>query len=104
MNEPSTAFLRLNAYFQDLKRRHEELFVWKMRHPDHHTAEFGKDYDDWALYRLPGTAGSTFDPDDLAPNVSDVLTSETFLDVIEVAVIAYTTAHETALKMGEGER
>lgn len=102
MREKDTAFLRLNEYFLDLKRRHEELFVWRLRHPDYDSAEFGKDWDEWVEYRLPAVNGSTFDPDDLPPSVSDLLTSERFLDVVEVAVIAYQTAYETALKIDGG--
>jgi hypothetical protein len=90
MNESDYA--ALDFYRRDLAGRVEARDAWRERHPDHDTTAYRA-----AELRYEQTlivsADTTFRPDDPEPETRDVLSVDTFLRVLNVALAAYEKAY-----------
>ena len=91
------AYFNIKTYCDDLTERLRLVEEWKLRHPDWDTQPFRRDESDWyrALDLYEGlTFKSSFDPNDLRPHTSDLLTSERWNDLMLVALSAFEVAGE----------
>jgi hypothetical protein len=89
------AYLNIKKYCDDLTERLRLVEEWKLRHPDWDTQPFRRDESDWykALDLYEGlTFKSSFDPNDLRPHTSDLLTAERWNDLMRVALAAFEKA------------
>lgn len=89
------AYLNIKEYCDDLTERLRLVEEWKLRHPDWDTQLFRRDESDWykALDLYEGlTFKSSFDPNDLRPHTSDLLTAERWNDLMRVALAAFEKA------------
>ena len=87
-------YTRLRKYCDDLTFRVLARDEWRKRHPDWDTQLFRSEYWAW-LEKGMKKFDSSFDPDDLEPQTSDVLTAENFLALITVALTAYEQGVES---------
>lgn len=91
MSDINASTARIKAYVDDLGARLHAREQWNERHPDHESEQYEIDSD--LYYRFgpqPFAFKSTFDPDDPAPNTSDLLSAQRFFDVAIIAVTALT--------------
>jgi hypothetical protein len=87
-----SAHQHLRIYCTDLSKRVALRDQWRLRHPDWDTQLFRREHlywlraddDDAAIMKFE----SSFDPTDLEPNTADVLTVDTFLALMQVALQA----------------
>lgn len=93
MKKPPTAYELLRSYVDSLRDRLLAKEDWKQRHPDWESIAFAKDetafYDGNFSHDLKM---SSFDPNDLMPHTSDVITAELFAALATVALTAYENA------------
>lgn len=90
MNESDYA--ALDFYRRDLAGRVEARDAWRERHPDHDTRAFALDWEN-AYKSRPLSGLSTFDKSDPEPETRDVLSVDTFLRILNVALAAYEKAY-----------
>lgn len=90
------AYLNIKEYCDDLTERLRLVEEWKLRHPDWDTQPFLRDESNWirADDDAELTFETSFDPNDLRPNTSDLLTSERWNDLMLVALSAFEAAGE----------
>lgn len=89
----AASYTNVNNYRLNLQTRLDALLEWNERHPDHLTLEYERDADLWHEAKPDERVSldycSTFNPDDQPPNVSDILTSQMFADIMHIACAAY---------------
>jgi hypothetical protein len=90
------AYFNIKTYCDDLTERLRLVEEWKLRHPDWNTQPFLRDESNWirADDDAELTFETSFDPNDLRPNTSDLLTSERWNDLMLVALSAFEVAGE----------
>jgi hypothetical protein len=90
------AYFNIKEYCDDLTERLRLVEEWKLRHPDWNTQPFLRDESNWirADDDAELTFETSFDPNDLRPNTSDLLTSERWNDLMLVALSAFEVAGE----------
>ena len=90
------AYLNIKTYCDDLTERLRLVEEWKVRHPDWDTQPFRRDESNWirADDDAELTFETSFDPNDLRPQTSDLLTSERWNDLMLVALSAFEAAGE----------
>jgi hypothetical protein len=90
------AYFNIKEYCDDLTERLRLVEEWKLRHPDWNTQPFLRDESNWirADDDAESTFETSFDPNDLRPNTSDLLTSERWNDLMLVALSAFEVAGE----------
>jgi hypothetical protein len=87
-NRTSNSYQKLKAYRDDLAERFQRISEWRERHPDWNTEAYLLDEDAYVKV-MPLSGLSSFDPLDLPPSTCDVLTSQMFFWLIDVATAAY---------------
>ena len=99
MNKAHDALL---TYWTDLHSRYIAQQEWKKRHPDWQTDAYEHDYSAWWQSQHTGIAlapsvifTSSFQPSDLMPSTSDVITVELLLNLLRTTLDAYQKAHES---------
>ena len=87
-----SAHQHLRIYCSDLAKRVALRDEWRLRHPDWHTQLFRREYLRWSQAdddeAAMMTFESSFDPTDPEPDTADVLTVDTFLALMQVALQA----------------
>ena len=86
------AYKEIKTYCDDLSERIRLLDEWELRHPDRDSLEFREDERAYCREEKVEGFTSSFDPNDESPDVSDVLTSQRFNYLMQVAVAAYEKA------------
>ena len=88
------AYFNIKTYCDDLTERLRLVEECKLRHPDWDTQPFRRD--EWDGDKTEDdeklTFKSSFDPNDLRPHTSDLLTSERWNDLMLVALAAFEKA------------
>jgi hypothetical protein len=112
----TSQYQQLRTYCDDLAARVNLRNQWRLRHPDYDTQQFlsemhlwssgdysqdssGKWYgtkDVWYGYETPVEFKSSFDPNDLEPDTRDLLSVDTFLNLMTIALSAYEASKENA--------
>lgn len=87
-NTSSTSYERLKSYRDDLATRFEQLAAWRERHPDWDSETYRLDEDAYEKV-MPLSGLSSFDPHDLPPSVSDLVSSQMFFWLVDVATAAF---------------
>ncbi len=82
----------MRIYCDDLLQRIAAHDEWVKRHPDHLSVDFRREWRAWADEGL-NTFTTTFNPDDIEPPISDVLTSQRFAALMSIALAAYEKTH-----------
>ena len=100
MSDINASTARIKAYVDDLGERLHAREQWNERHPDHESEQYALDEDTYFRYQSIGHTKSSFessyDPNDPAPNTSDLLSAQRFFDVAFIALTALTnTTGET---------
>jgi hypothetical protein len=105
----TTQYEQLRKYCDDLTERVMLRDAWRLRHPDHDTQKFREEMRLWADEEImqdesgvwhvnkdflsygmgPIQLESSFDPNDQEPNTRDILTVDTFLNLMTIALSAY---------------
>lgn len=87
------AYKQVKEYSDDLSERIRLLKEWNERHSDSDSPQFKQDWKDW-YYDQEGKHDfkSSFDPNDPSPDTADVLTAETFNNIMLIALAAYEKA------------
>jgi hypothetical protein len=81
---------KLEHYCNDLAERVAQRDEWRLRHPDWDTQEFRREHLKWS--RADDEEATTmkflssFNPNDLEPNTSDILTTDIFLALMEAVL------------------
>lgn len=116
MTHFDNAYGRLSAYFSDLQHRLSLFEEWKDRHPDYLSPQFRADAQRWEEYVTRkefyeselgqktvdpvtdplGPFISSFNPEDTQPHTSDLLTTQRFVDLMQVALEARAMAQTLA--------
>jgi hypothetical protein len=95
-NDSGSAYADIRSYLDDLTNRQRLREAWLERHPDHDSNSGEYMGDSWQHTLNPTgwkpSGRSTFDPNDPEPQVSDILTSQRFANLMRVAVSAYEKA------------
>jgi hypothetical protein len=86
------AYKEIKTYCDDLSERIRLLDEWKLRHSDWDSLEFREDERAYCREEKINGFISSFDPFDDSPDVGDVLTSQRFNYLMQVAVAAYEKA------------
>lgn len=85
------AYSRIKTYCEDLSTRIRLVDEWKLRHPDYKTRQFEIDHRAW--YKSEDdtelTFESSFDPNDLMPETSDIITAQRLNDIMLITLAAY---------------
>ena len=112
----TSQYEQLRTYCDDLAARVDLRNQWRLRHPDYNTQQFlsemhlwssgdysqdssGKWYgtkDVWFGYKTPVEFKSSFDPNDLEPDTGDLLSVDTFLNLMTIALSAYEASRENS--------
>ena len=92
MNDINASIERLKTYVNDLGLRIKLKEEWDSRHPDRNETQFELDADHHERYGGKGFIeapyASTFDPTDIEPNTSDIVTAQSFFDIAYAALTA----------------
>lgn len=87
------AYKQVKTYCDDLSERIRLLDEWQKRHPDWDSGQFIRDGKHFSKYKEQGRIyTSSFDPNDLSPRTDDVLTAQTFNNIMLIALAAYEKA------------
>jgi hypothetical protein len=96
MNDITESTERIRRYVADLGTRLQARQEWNERHADHESPQYETDEETYFRYQAIGhtksTFESTFDPNDPAPNTSDLLSAQRFFDVAYIAITALDKA------------
>lgn len=84
------AYKQVKEYSDDLSERIRLLIEWQERHPDSDSPQFKQDWRDWSHdQEAQHDFKSSFDHNDPSPDVHDVLTAQTFNNIMLIALAAY---------------
>jgi len=100
MSDINASTERIKAYVNDLGARLQARQEWNERHTDHESEQYALDEETYFRYQSIGhtktSFESSYDPNDPAPNTSDLLSAQRFFDVAFIALTALTnTTGET---------